>query len=108
MHHLDRLLGQEVSVLLERSGREGILLPKIGLEVAVSVAERVEKRLDEVTHGTGVAAGRRVAVVDARHGEQSLPGGRRHEAGTAGGRDETDADAAALARDLGGHRVGHA
>ena len=41
-------------MLLERSGRQGILLPEIRLEVTVSVTKSIEKSLDEVTHGTGV------------------------------------------------------
>mmetsp|Transcript_22659 Transcript_22659/g.47297 ORF Transcript_22659/g.47297 Transcript_22659/m.47297 type:complete len:313 (-) Transcript_22659:56-994(-) len=106
--HLHLLLGEEVSVLLERSSREGILLPEIRLQVSVGVTEGVKQRLDEVTHGTGVTTGGGVAILDTGHAQKTLTGGRGNKSGTAGSGNETNTDRTALARHLSGDRVGHA
>ena len=59
----------------------------------------------EFAQRAGAAAGGRVAVLDAGHGQQVLGDGRRHDAGTARSRDQTHLDRAALARHLARHRV---
>mmetsp|Transcript_27592 Transcript_27592/g.50287 ORF Transcript_27592/g.50287 Transcript_27592/m.50287 type:complete len:291 (-) Transcript_27592:72-944(-) len=104
--YLHLLLGEEISVLLERSCRKGILFPEIRLQVSVGVTEGVEQRLDEVTHGTGVTTGRGVAILNTGHAQKTLAGGGGHKSGTAGGRNETNTDRTALARHLSGDSVG--
>jgi hypothetical protein len=103
---LDGLLGKEIGVLLERSGRKGVLLPEIRLKVSVGVTEGVEEGLDEVTHGTGVTTGGGVAIINSSHAQQTLSGGGGHKSSTTGGRDETNTNGSALSSHLGGDGVG--
>ena len=77
------LLGQKVRVFLEGKRQEGVLLPELGTEVSVGGSEGVEDGLDEVTHGTGVTTGARVAIGDTGHGHELLSGGRGNQSGTA-------------------------
>mmetsp|Transcript_12862 Transcript_12862/g.31360 ORF Transcript_12862/g.31360 Transcript_12862/m.31360 type:complete len:302 (-) Transcript_12862:38-943(-) len=104
----DLLLAEEVSVLLEWSRRQGILLPEVRLQVSVRVTKSVEKSLDEVTHGTGVTTGRGVAIINTRHTQETLSGRRGNKSRTTGGGDETNADGTTLSSDLSGHSVWHA
>ena len=104
----DDLLGEKVSVLLERGLSEGGLLPEVGGEEGVGLPESEEHGLDEVTSGPGVSAGGGVAVLDSGEGKDLLSDGGGDEAGSAGGGDEADADGATLSVDLGGDGVGHA
>ncbi|KAK1735921.1 hypothetical protein QTG54_013368, partial [Skeletonema marinoi] len=101
-------LGKEISVLLERSGSQGIFLPEIRLEVTVGVTKSVEKSLDEVTHGTGVTTGGGVAILNTSHGQKTLSTGGGNQSSTTGGRDETNTDGTTLSSHLGGDSVGHA
>jgi len=95
-------------VLLEWSSRKSILLPEIRFQVSVGVTEGVKQRLDEVTHGTGVTTGRGVAILNTGHAQKTLTGGRGHESGTAGSRNETNTNRTALARHFSGDSVGQA
>lgn len=79
-------------------------------EVKLSRARRKQiktgKNLTKVAEGSGAASGRGVAVIDTSHHEQLLGHGGRHDASTAGGRNETHQDRAAAASHLAGHGVG--
>jgi hypothetical protein len=103
----DLFLGKEISVLLEGSGNQSIFLPEIRLEVTISVTESVEKRLDEVTHGTGVTTSGGVAIINTSHGQKTLSTGGRDQSSTTGGRDETNTYGTTLSGHLGGDGVGH-
>jgi hypothetical protein len=104
----DLLLGEEVSVLLEGSGSQGILLPEIRLKVCIGLTKSVEKSLDEVTHGTGVTTSGGVAIRNTGHGQQTLSSGRGHKSSTAGSGDEANTDGTTLCSHLGRDSVGHA
>jgi len=93
-------------VFLEGKRQEGVLLPELGTEVSVGGSEGVEDGLDEVTHGTGVTTGARVAIGDTGHGHELLSGGGRNQSGTARSRDQTNTDGSTLSGDLAGDGVG--
>lgn len=62
----------------------------------------------EVAEGGSAAPGRCVAVIDTGHHEQLLGHGRRHNAGTAGCRNETHQDGTTASGHLAGHGMGFA
>ena len=99
------LLGEEVGVFLERRLAEDRGLPELGREVAVRGRDRVEDSCDEIARRARVAARRRVAVLEASHGQDFLRGRSGDETGPARRRDETHADATAGAGELHGDRV---
>jgi hypothetical protein len=103
---LDLDLGQVISELLLRGRSEHSGLPEVGGKEAVGLGERVEERHRQVTTSSGVAAGRRVYVLNASHGQQLLGDDRGDNARSSGSRDQTNADGAALAGHLAGHGVG--
>ena len=92
-------------MFLERSLAEDRRLPELGREVAVRGRDRVEDRRDEVARRARVAARRRVAVLEASHGEDLLRGRSGDEARPARRRNKTHADATAGAGELHGDRV---
>eukprot|EP00968_Pinguiococcus_pyrenoidosus_P014170 scaffold1282_cov251-Pinguiococcus_pyrenoidosus.AAC.83 len=96
-------LGKEVGVLLVQVRHEGRRRPQVRGQEAVGLAEREEYRLDEVAHGTRVAARAGVAVLQPGQRQDALGGRRGHQARTTGRGDEPHADGAALA----GHGRGH-
>ena len=109
VRRLLRLVVHEVvGVGLERGSGEGGRGPQVGGQEPVRLGDGVEARLHEVAQGARVTGGGRVAIVEARHGQDLLGGRRRHEAGTTGRRHQAHAHAAALARELVGHSVGGA
>ena len=61
----------------------------------------LDAELTEVAEGAGGALGGGVAVLNTGHLEQLLGHGGGHDAGTAGGRDQTHPDGTALASHLG-------
>merc|ERR1719460_1173185 len=101
-------LCQIVGMLLEGSLGELGLAPQVGREETVRVGDGVEGGARKVAFGLGVALRGRVAVLDARHLQNLLRRWRGHNAGTPRRRHEANANGAALARKLDGHRVGEA
>merc|ERR1719231_1377908 len=75
----DLLLGKEVGMLLEGSGGQDVLLPKIRLEVTVGVTQGVEKSFDEVTHSTRVTTSGGVGIFNPGHGQKPLSSRRRNK-----------------------------
>jgi len=94
-------------VLLVRVGQEGILLPQLRAQETVSGTKSIEDGLDKVTHGTGVTARARVAIIDTGHVQQFLSSRRRNQSGTTRGRHQTHADGTTLSSDLAWDSVGH-
>lgn len=76
-------LGEQVCELLQRAGLELGLLPELGGQEAIRVLKGGKRGLDEVAEGACVAAGRGVAVLDARHLENLLRRARRNDTCTA-------------------------
>jgi len=93
-------------VLLERKRQQGVVLPEFGAEVSVGVTKGIEDGLDKVPHGTCVTSTGGIAIGDAGHGHQFLSGGRGHESGTTGSRNQTNRNGTTLSGDLAGNRVG--
>jgi len=104
---LDNLLPrEEVGVLLVRADGQGVLLPQVRSQVAVRAPQGVEHGLDEVTGGTRVSAGTRVAIGDSGKVEDLLANGGGHKSSSAGGRNQPDANGSALSCHLGRDGVG--
>jgi hypothetical protein len=102
----DLLLREEVGVLLVRRRHEGGFCPQLGRQVTKGATQGEKDGHDVVTHGTGVTLGARVAIQDTSHVHELLAGRRGNQAGTAGGRDQTNTDGTALSGDLAGNSVG--
>lgn len=81
-------LAQNVAVLLQRTPGELGLLPQVGGEEAVGVADGREGRLERVLERLGRAGGRGVDVLDTGQLTQALDGWGGDETGTAWGWDE--------------------
>ena len=94
------VLGQEVCVLLVGRLHEHSLLPQVGGEEGVGLADGSVGGLGKVAEGAGGATGRGVAILDTSHLQQLLGDGGRDDAGTTGGGDQTHPNGAALAGDL--------
>merc|ERR1711957_1041078 len=96
---------QEVGeFLVGRLGEDG-RGPHVRGEERVGPGDGLEKRPGEVTLGRGLADSVGVAVVDTSHGQELLRDRGADNAGTTRGRDETDGDRTALARELGRNGV---
>jgi hypothetical protein len=98
-------LRQVLGELAVRSLAQGKIGPKIGSEVAISLADGLEGSLDEVTESLGVSERGSVDVLDSSVLEELLGSARSDDSGTARSGDEANRDGAALAGDLGGDGV---
>lgn len=96
---------QHITILLQRTSDELGLLPQVGGQESVGVADGHEGRLEGVLEGLGASRRRGVGVLHTGQLQQSLDGGRGDEAGSSGRGDQTDGDGAAFAGLLGGQRV---
>merc|ERR550525_2113966 len=97
-----------VSELLVGRLLEDGLLPQVWCQVGVCGSHGGVGGLSEVAESAGGSPGAGVAVLNTRHLQQLLGHGGRHDASTAGCRDQSHPHGAALAGDLAGHRVGFA
>jgi len=105
-HHLVTLASpQSIRELLQRRSDELGLLPQVGGQVSVCVADSDEGSLQGVLEGLGRTGGGSVNVVDTSELEETLDGGGGDETSTTGSWDKSDGDGTALARLLGGQRV---
>lgn len=81
-------LTENVRVLLKRRADELVLLPQVGSEEAIGVADGGEGGLEGVLEGLGAAGRSGVDVVYTSKLEQTLDGGRSDQTGTTGRRDQ--------------------
>lgn len=79
---------QGIRKFLQGTSDEFGLLPQVGGEEAVGVADGDKTGLEGVLEGLGGAGGRGVCVLDTGELEESLDSGGGNEAGTSGGGDE--------------------
>lgn len=88
-------------------GRLGVLglAPQIRGQETVGLGQGIEGSLDEVAQGLAATAGRGVAVLNTGHLQDLLGHAGGHNTSTTGSGDQTNADRATLAGDLGGHGV---
>lgn len=88
-HHLVSLTSSKnITELLQRTPDELGLLPQVGGQVSVCVADSDEGGLEGVLKGLGRAGGGCVDVVDTGKLEETLDGRRRDETSTTGSRNE--------------------
>jgi hypothetical protein len=81
-------LAQDVTKLLQRGADEVSLLPQVGGEESVGVADSKESGLEGVLEGLGRTSGGGVGVLDTSKLEETLDGGGGNEAGTTGSGDK--------------------
>jgi hypothetical protein len=81
-------LTQNVTKLLQRAANELSLLPQVGGEESVSVADSKESGLESVLEGLGRTGGGGVGILDTSKLEETLNGGRGNETGTTGSGDK--------------------
>ena len=86
------VLLEPVSELLVGRLLEDGLLPEVGSQVGIGGSHSSVGGLGKVTQGPGGSSGAGVAVLDTGHLQQLLGDGGRHDAGTAGGGDESHPD----------------
>jgi len=100
------VLGEEVGVLLVGRLLEHGLLPQVGSEERVGLADGSIGSLGEVSKGSSGATSRGVAILNTSHHQQLLGDGGRNDASTTGGRDQSHPDGSALSGHLRGNGVG--
>lgn len=81
-------LTQDVRKLLQRAPVELGLLPQVGGQEAVSVADGHEGGLERVLKGLGRTGRGSVGVLDTGELKETLDSGRGNETSTTGGRDQ--------------------
>lgn len=96
---------QHITVLLQGASDELVLLPQVGGQEAIRVADSNECSLQSVLERLCASRRGSVCILDTGKLQQSLDGGRGDKASTARSGDQSNGDGTALARLLGGQRV---
>ena len=94
------VLLEPVCELLEGRLLEYGLLPEVGSQVGIGGSHCSVGSLGEITQGAGGTSSAGVAVLNTGHLQQFLGDGGRHDAGTAGSRDQTHPDGATFTSHL--------
>ena len=96
---------QNITVLLQGTSDELVLLPQVGCQEAVCVADSNECGLECVLQGLCATSRCSVGILDTCQLQQSLDSGRRDETSSSRCWDEPDCDGAALAGLFGWERM---